>query len=192
MLAAKVMTAPNSPSPAANATTAPARMPGAISGSVTVRKRSSGPAPSVRAAASSPGSTPSSDRRMARTISGKDMTAVASAAPAVVNTSRTPNQSVQQRPQRAAHAEQQQQPPADHHGRQHQRQVDQRIQQRPAREAPARRAHSAARTASGSPNPTLTAATRRLSRTASHSSGASHPDRVTPRRSWRTEKPSLR
>ena len=87
------MTAPNSPSPAAKAVTAPARMPGDISGRVTVTKRSSRPAPRVRAAASSPGSTPSSPSRTARTISGKDITAVASAAPPVVKTRRMPNQS---------------------------------------------------------------------------------------------------
>ena len=88
------MTAPNSPRPAAKAVTAPARMPGEISGSVTVRKRSTGPAPRVRAAASSPGSTLSMPRRTARTISGKDITAVASAAPSVVKTRRMPNQSL--------------------------------------------------------------------------------------------------
>ena len=58
MLDAKVITAPNSPRPAANAVTAPARMPGAISGSVIEKKRSNGPAPSVRAASSRPRSSP--------------------------------------------------------------------------------------------------------------------------------------
>ena len=43
MLEANVITAPNSPRPAANAVTAPARMPGAISGSVIEKKRSSAP-----------------------------------------------------------------------------------------------------------------------------------------------------
>src|SRR6185503_868987 len=47
---ANVITAPNSPRPAAKAVTAPARMPGVMSGSVMEKKRSSGPAPSVRAA----------------------------------------------------------------------------------------------------------------------------------------------
>ena len=42
MLDANVITAPNSPSPAANAVTAPASTPGAISGSVMETNRSSG------------------------------------------------------------------------------------------------------------------------------------------------------
>ena len=78
------MTAPNSPRPAANAVTAPARMPGIISGSAMLKKRSRGPAPSVRAASSRPASTPSRVRRMARTISGKVITATARMVPAVV------------------------------------------------------------------------------------------------------------
>ena len=98
MLAANVMTAPNSPRPAANAVTAPARMPGAISGSVMETNRSNGPAPSVRAASSSPRSTFSSEMRMARTTSGKDMTAVASAAPVLVNASWMPKFSCSQPP----------------------------------------------------------------------------------------------
>ena len=84
------MTAPNSPRPAAKAVTAPASIPGSISGRVIEAKRSSGPAPRVRAASSSPRSMFSSDSRMARTISGKVMTAVASAAPAVVKASSMP------------------------------------------------------------------------------------------------------
>ena len=90
MLDANVITAPNSPRPAANAVTAPARMPGAINGSVMETNRSIGPAPSVRAASSSPRSTFSSEMRMARTTSGNDMTAVASAAPVLVNASWMP------------------------------------------------------------------------------------------------------
>ena len=69
---------------------APATMPGAISGSVIVQNRSIGPAPRVRAPSSSPGSIASSDSRIARTISGKVMTAVASAAPAEVKARRMP------------------------------------------------------------------------------------------------------
>ena len=84
------MTAPNSPRPAAKAVTAPARIPGSISGRVIETKRSTAAAPSVRAASSNPRSTFSSDRRIARTISGKVMTAVASAAPAVVKASSMP------------------------------------------------------------------------------------------------------
>src|SRR6185503_11650333 len=93
-----VMTAPNSPRPAANAVTTPARIPGSISGNVIVKNRSQGPAPSVRAASSSPGSTPSSEMRIARTISGKVITAVASAAPAVVKINWMPNCSYNQCP----------------------------------------------------------------------------------------------
>ena len=84
-------------------------MPGAISGSVMVKNRSTGPAPSVRAASSRPRSTFSSEMRMARTTSGNDMTAVASAAPVLVNASWMPKVSCSQPPMRAAHAEQHQQ-----------------------------------------------------------------------------------
>ena len=76
----------------------PTRMPGEASGSVTLNSRSSRPAPSVRAACSSPGSAVSSDRRTARTITGNVITAQARLAPAVVNTSRTPNQSCSSEP----------------------------------------------------------------------------------------------
>ena len=79
-----------SPPPAAKAVTAPAITPGSIKGRVIVRKRSKGSAPRVRAAASRPGSTFSSARRMDRTMRGKAITAVASAAPAVVNASWIP------------------------------------------------------------------------------------------------------
>jgi hypothetical protein len=90
MLETKVMTAPNSPSAAEKAVMAPARIPGNIRGRVMVAKRSTPPAPRVRAASSRPRSTPSREIRMALTISGKDMTAVASAAPLRVNTSSMP------------------------------------------------------------------------------------------------------
>ena len=60
--------------------------------------RSSGPAPSVRAACSSAGSIASRDRRIARTISGNTITAQASAAPVSVNTSRRPNTRCSQAP----------------------------------------------------------------------------------------------
>ena len=73
-------------------------MPGAASGSVTLTSRSSRPAPSVRAACSSPGSIASIARRTERTMIGKVITAQARLAPALVNASRTPNQSMQQRP----------------------------------------------------------------------------------------------
>jgi len=70
---------------------APASTPGSMSGRVTVANRSSAPAPRVRAASSSPRSTFSSEMRMARTINGKDITAVASAAPLRVKMSSMPN-----------------------------------------------------------------------------------------------------
>ena len=56
-------------------------MPGRISGSVTVAITRVRLAPRVRAAASRRGSTASMDRRMARTMSGKPITAEATAAP---------------------------------------------------------------------------------------------------------------
>ena len=56
-----------------------------------VANRSMAPAPKVRAASSSPRSTFSREMRMARTMSGKDITAVASAAPLRVNMSSTPS-----------------------------------------------------------------------------------------------------
>src|SRR5690606_29895137 len=83
MFDTKVITAPNSPSPAAKAVTAPASTPGSISGSVIVAKRRQAEAPSVRAASSRPVSTFSSEMRIERTISGNDITAVATAAPMV-------------------------------------------------------------------------------------------------------------
>ena len=55
------MVAPNSPMARANDSTAPAMMPGAISGSVTVRKTRAGLAPSVPAACSSLRSTAATD-----------------------------------------------------------------------------------------------------------------------------------
>jgi len=61
--------------------------PGSISGSVIVTNRSNGRAPNVRAAASSPGSTVSNEIRIDLTMRGKAITAVASAAPAVVKAS---------------------------------------------------------------------------------------------------------
>ena len=65
----------------AKASIAPASTPGRISGRVTVRNTRHGGAPSVPDASSSRRSTASSDSQIARTISGKPMTAAASAAP---------------------------------------------------------------------------------------------------------------
>src|SRR3954471_19593160 len=55
-----MIVAPNSPSPRANESTSPALRPPRASGSATREKTRQGPAPSVRAAATSVGSTPSS------------------------------------------------------------------------------------------------------------------------------------
>src|SRR5215471_11201142 len=59
----------------------PAMMAGTASGSVITKNTQTGPAPRVLAASSSRRSTASMERRIARTISGKPMTAHASAAP---------------------------------------------------------------------------------------------------------------
>src|SRR5215510_8033506 len=98
MLETKVMVAPNSPRLRAKASTTPTRIPGVISGSVIVMKASKRRAPSVRAAASSRRSTASSDSRMARTISGKAITAAARAAPFQVKMMVMPKVSYSQPP----------------------------------------------------------------------------------------------
>ena len=81
MLETKVIVAPNSPSALANASTAPATMPGHASGRVTLRNTRHGVAPSVAAACSRRRSADSIDNRIVRTISGNPITALASAAP---------------------------------------------------------------------------------------------------------------
>ncbi len=81
MAATKVMVAPNSPRALAKPSTAPAASPGAASGTVTVKKRTNGPAPSVRATSSTSRSMASIDSRIGRTIKGKAMIAAARAAP---------------------------------------------------------------------------------------------------------------
>ena len=91
-LETKVIVAPNSPSARAKASVAPASTPGQHKGKVIVRKVRQRPAPSVRAASSSRRSTDSSDSRIARTASGKAITAAASAAPVQRNSRVTPNQ----------------------------------------------------------------------------------------------------
>src|ERR1700676_4566311 len=90
MLPTKVMVAPNSPSARAKQSTMPAMMPGSISGSVMVRTTMERLPPSVAAAASSRRSTASSDKRMARTMSGSPMIAAASAAPVQRNAKTIP------------------------------------------------------------------------------------------------------
>ena len=92
------MIATNSPRLAANAVIAPATMPGSASGRVTLKNRSTGPAPSVAATAFRPGSMASSERRIARTWNGKVTMAAASAAPLQWNTSRIPKLSSSQAP----------------------------------------------------------------------------------------------
>src|SRR5215831_10139617 len=91
MLPANVITAPKLPRHDAKPTIAPTSTPGVARGNVMLKKRSSDLAPSVRAASSNFGSTASNESRIARTMSGKAVTAQARAAPVVVNTSRTPN-----------------------------------------------------------------------------------------------------
>ena len=63
-----------------------------------LKNTSSGFAPSVRAACSSRGSMASIDRRMARTISGNDITAAAMAAPCQVKATVTSNVASSQAP----------------------------------------------------------------------------------------------
>ena len=85
-----MIVAPNSPMAFAKASTAPAITAGAIIGKVTVRNTANRPAPSVVAACSSFGSTPSIPIRIARTISGKAMIAAASTAPVQRNAKTMP------------------------------------------------------------------------------------------------------
>lgn len=90
MFDTKVIVAPNSPKALAKHSTAPTRTPGIASGSVTLAKTRAGPAPSVPAACSSRRSMASIDSRTARTINGKPITALASAAPVHRNAKTTP------------------------------------------------------------------------------------------------------
>ena len=85
------MVAPNSPIALAKDRIAPAITPGRQSGRVMVANTQSGLAPSVPAALSSRVSTASIESRMARTISGKPMTAQASAAPVQRKAKTMPN-----------------------------------------------------------------------------------------------------
>ncbi len=98
MLETKVIVAPNSPSALAKHSSAPAITPGRASGSVTVRMVQAREAPSAPAACSSLSSTPSMARRIARTISGKPITAQASAAPVQRKERTMPNVSWSQAP----------------------------------------------------------------------------------------------
>ncbi len=144
-------------------------MPGEASGRVTLNSRSSRPAPRVRAASSSPGSAASSARRTARTITGKVITAQARLAPAVVNTNRTPNQSLSSAPSgpRMPNTISSSQPVTTG-GSTSGRCTRAFSIGRPGNRVRAR--SHAVSTATGSPNPTARAATARVSRTACHSS----------------------
>jgi hypothetical protein len=77
---------------------APAMMPGAINGKVTVANTKSGLAPSVLAACSSLRSTAAAESCIARTIKGKPMMAQASAAPVQRNANTMPKVSASHRP----------------------------------------------------------------------------------------------
>ncbi|SSN11321.1 Uncharacterised protein [Klebsiella pneumoniae] len=92
------MVAPNSPNERAKASTVPTIIPGRVNGNVMVKNTRQRLAPRVLAACSSLTSTPSSARRMARTISGKDITAAASTAPRQLKAKLMPNQSYSQLP----------------------------------------------------------------------------------------------
>src|SRR5271155_914098 len=98
MLETNVIVAPNSPRLRANDNTMPATIPGAINGNVTSANTNIFLAPSVPAASSSLRSTASSDSRMARTSSGKPITAQASAAPVQRNAKTIPKDSSRNRP----------------------------------------------------------------------------------------------
>ena len=138
------MVAPNSPIALAKARIMPAMMPGRISGRVTVRKTQDAAAPSVPAASSSLRSTASIDRRMARTISGKPITAQASAAPVQRKEKTMPKCSVEEGADRPAPAEAEQQQIAGDDRRQDQRQMDEAVEQRLAPELAARQQQATA------------------------------------------------
>src|SRR3954462_2492922 len=91
-LPAKVMVAPNSPSARAQHSTAPAPIPGAISGRVTRRNVVQREAPRVAAASSYLRSAARSAPSTLITRNGRATNASATTTPAVVNGSVTPNQ----------------------------------------------------------------------------------------------------
>ena len=164
------MVAPNSPIALAKHRIAPAIMPGRQSGRVTVTNTQSGWAPSVPAAALQPrvdGLDRQADgahhQRKAHDRAGQRR-----AGPAEGEDDA--ELLVEEGADRPAPAEQDQQQVAGHHRRQDQRQVDQRVDQ--ALPQNRRRASSQA---TAMPNGRLASvavmATRRLSRTAVHSSG---------------------
>ncbi len=84
------MVAPNSPNARARAQTVPATNPRAARGRVTVQNTRAGPAPKVRATASSRGLISSKARRTVRTKKGKDITAMAATTARQVKTISVP------------------------------------------------------------------------------------------------------
>src|SRR5205085_4611877 len=98
ILETNVIVAPNSPRLRAKDNTMPATIPGAINGNVTSTNTKILLAPSVPAASSSRRSTASRDSRIARTSSGKPITAQASAAPVQRNAKTIPRDSSRNRP----------------------------------------------------------------------------------------------
>src|SRR3954451_21546091 len=80
-----MIVAPNSPRPRAKARASPAASPPRASGSTTRKKVRPGPAPSVRAAATTSGSTASKAAIACRTYSGLDTKATASTTAVSVN-----------------------------------------------------------------------------------------------------------
>lgn len=85
MFDTKVIVAPNSPRLRAKAKIVPVKIPGRMSGRVTVMKTHLGDAPKVRAACSNPIFTSSKDNRMERTINGSAIIPAATAAPFQLN-----------------------------------------------------------------------------------------------------------
>ena len=123
-----MIVAPNSPRLRANESSVPVMMPGNASGTVIVASTRSRPAPSVRAAASSFSSTASSESRIARTMSGKPMTAHAIAAPVQRKAENDAEMFIQESADGAPPAEQEQQEITDYHRRQHEREMHDRVE----------------------------------------------------------------
>ena len=98
MLETKVMVAPNSPSALAKASAAPAARPGMASGRSTCRKVAQRRAPRLAAISSYSRGIASNDSLIARTNSGKAMTAAASTAPVQRKASSMPSTSPSQAP----------------------------------------------------------------------------------------------
>ena len=130
MLETKVMVAPNSPIALAKPSTMPAEYARQRQRQRDGAKHLHGAAPSVLAACSSRRSIASIERRIGRTSNGNDITPQASAAPVQRNANTMPRWSASHAPTSAAAAEGQQQQIAGDDRRQHQRQMDERIENR--------------------------------------------------------------